>query len=120
MERTIWDEIASACEARRDCEKSGNVEWFEKWSDCLLALQDRLPHGGGFDDGTTIDIDNSGFSKIKLYTAFHHMPDIGVYDGWTNHTVTIRPMFGIGPDIKVSGKDRAGIKDYIAEVFGSL
>lgn len=53
-------------------------------------------------------------------TSVHHMNPDGYYDGWTEHTVTVTPSFIGRFDLKVSGRDRNGIKDYIAEVFGSV
>jgi len=44
------------------------------------------------------------------------MDESGGYGGWTEHYVTVTPTF-TGIDIKVSGKNRNEIKDYIAEAF---
>ena len=74
-----------------------------------------LPSGSGFDGATQI-ADRSTSAKIVLVTAFHHMNESGMYDGWTEHQVTILPAFD-GFDISISGRNRNGIKDYIAEIF---
>lgn len=83
----------------------------------LAQLQSLLPSGSGFDAGTKIDLDRSTPEKIVLNTSFHHMDEHGYYCGWTEHTVTVRPSFLWDFDIHVSGRDRNGIKEYIAETF---
>lgn len=41
---------------------------------------------------------------------------MGMYVGWTEHTITVTPSF-IGLNVKVSGRNRNEIKDYIADHF---
>ena len=96
----------------------------DKWIDYredLIEFVERniLPSGSGFDSGTTIDLDNSNDKKITFITSFHHLNENGFYDGWTEHKVIIRPTF-YGIDIKVTGKDRNDIKDYIGEMFSHV
>ncbi len=81
----------------------------------LSAAHAYLPSGSGFDNGTEID-ERSTPSRLVLLTSFHHMDENGNYDGWTSHTVTVTPTFA-GLDVRVSGRDRNNIKDYIADVF---
>ena len=109
--------IGIACEARKNCQISGNAEWLSKWDDKLDGYDNLLPSGSGFDSGSKIDRDNSSGGKIAIKTSFHHMDTDGYYDGWTEHTITIRPSFSLGLTIVMSGKDRNEIKNYIAEVF---
>jgi hypothetical protein len=73
------------------------------------------PSGSGFDNGTQIDRDRS--DVLIFSTSFHHMDEAGGYDGWTEHTVRVKPSLAWGFDLTVSGRDRNGIKDYIADVF---
>lgn len=80
-------------------------------------VKKHAPRGSGFDSGTTIDIDRSTENRLVFNTSFHHMDEHGSYDGWTEHTVTVRPTFGGTPDIRISGRNRNGIKDHIAETF---
>lgn len=83
----------------------------------LAALcEDHLPHGSGFDAGSQLDTRASNPERLVFLTSFHHMDENGTYDGWTDHTVTVRPSF-TGFDVKVSGRDRNDIRDYIAELF---
>ncbi len=84
--------------------------------DVLTALVvEYLPSGSGFDSGTTLDIPKSHPTKLVFNTSFHHMA-YGVSDGWTDHTVTAQPTFS-GLMLRVSGRNRNGIKDYIYETF---
>jgi hypothetical protein len=45
------------------------------------------------------------------------MNDGGYYDGWTEHDVIISADFLFGMDIKVKGKNKRDIKEYIVETF---
>ena len=76
-----------------------------------------LPSGSGWDLGTTLDWDASSPNKLVFYGSYHHMDDGGSYDGWTEHTVTVRPSLAFGFDLKVSGPNRNEIKGYITEMF---
>lgn len=116
----LFREIAVAVVALSNCKESGNTEWAEKWSDRLEAFEDLLPSGSGFDNGTKIDLDRTQANKIVLTTAFHHMNESGMYDGWTEHTVTVRPTFQLHEfELTISGRNRNDIKDYIYDVFAS-
>jgi hypothetical protein len=91
------------------------VESAEARQERLLEL---LPSGSGFDCGTKfVSADDS---KIVFTTEFHHMNENGFYDGWTQHRVTVRASLSLGIDIVVSGRDRNGVKDYIAQAFSAV
>jgi len=109
--------IAIAVDAHARCVAMGNGEWAHKWQETLDNCAALLPSGSGFDKGTTIDRDGSKPNAIKLLTAFHHMDENGMYDGWTDHVITARPSFIHGIELSVSGRDRNAIKDYIHETF---
>lgn len=132
MKKTLARAIACSLQAMRNCNDSGNTELEIKHGDRLHHYETLLPSGAGFDSGTTINLDQSTEEEIVLDTAFHHMTEgmyvinrdksteeetEGMYDGWTEHVVTVRPSFVWGMIIAVSGRDRNGIKDYIAETF---
>lgn len=81
-------------------------------------LTDLLPRGSGFDAGTQLV--EARPDKIVMLTSYHHMDDAGGYDGWTEHKITVKPSLLYDIDIRITGKDRNDIKDYIAEVFYSV
>lgn len=116
-QRPLYTLLASAVVARANCADS-NAEWFDRWSDRITNMvREFMPSGSGFDNGTNIDVDRSNADRLMFITAFHHMNEGGFYDGWTYHTVTIRPCLLNGFSVTVSGKNRNDIKEYIAENF---
>lgn len=117
--RTVAYALASLIQARANCERSGNLEWYGKHrATAERIVKDFMPSGSGIDLGTQLDFERSTPTKLVFQTGFHHMNDGGMYDGWTDHTVTVRPTF-TGLDLRVSGSNRHDIKDYLAEVFDS-
>ena len=118
MTRKLAYSLASLVSAIRNCQKSGNAEWKAKHTEKLNDLiREHMPSGSGFDNGTSLDHDRSGGERLTFNTAFHHMDENGSYNGWTEHAVTVRPHFIGSLQVKVSGQDKNGIKDYIAECF---
>ena len=117
--KTVTEAIAVSIGARTRCAKSeARTVWYDRHSKRLRAIQrEYLPSGSGFDDGTRIDLEKSTDNKLVLFTAFHHMDDNGAYCGWTSHTVIVTPSLTAGFDVRVTGKNKRDIKDYIAETF---
>ena len=115
--RTIAAELACLIGARQRCLATGNDSWRRKHSDNLNWIADNLlPSGSGIDNGTTVEWDASTEEKLVLRAGFHHMNDGGMYDGWTQHTIIVRPTFdGITVDVK--GRNRNDIKDYLCETY---
>lgn len=114
----LYVELASAVGARLNCLASKNTEWEEKHESRINALVSaHMPSGSGFDNGTAIDLDKSTGEKLVFSTAFHHMDEAGGYCGWTEHEVTAVPSFLGGFSLKISGRDRNDIKDYIGDTF---
>lgn len=108
----------TACKTALDnCIKSGNTDWEVRWRYRLDALVDLIPSGSGLDSGPRklYDLEISP-DAIQFAVSFHHMSDVGYYDGWTDHTVTVRPAFD-GITVKVSGRDRNDVKDYIHDTM---
>lgn len=122
MERTVIEAIASRIMARTNCQAPGAgphlAEWIDKHRDAADALaRDYLPRGSGFDSGTLIDWNKSTAERLVLLTGFHHTDENGGYSGWSHHTVTVRASLALGFVLTVSGPDRNGIKDYIADAM---
>lgn len=112
--------IAQIAQARLTCKLRNNTEWFERHSSTLQAIErDILPSGSGIDSGTKIDLDRTNDDRLVLLTSFHHMNDGGFYDGWTEHTITVRPSLTFGITIAISGRDRNSIKEYLHDVYHS-
>lgn len=114
----LYQALARLIAQNANCSESGNFEWeFKSRQRIRKLVKDYMPSGSGFDCGTAILEDGCAHDKLVFRTSFHHMDDFGGYSGWTDHVVTVRASLAFDIDIKVSGRDRDGIKDYIAESF---
>lgn len=116
--RKLYSAIASALSAFRNCDANGNVQWRDNWERYIdTTVKNVFPSGSGFDNGTQFDWCRSTPDKLVFTTSFHHMDDNGFYDGWTEHTVTVRPSLVNGFTLTIGGRNKRDIKDYIAEQF---
>ncbi len=106
MERKLYAELASRIQARKACQGT-NSEWFDKHSETITLLVDLLPHD------CKIDLDQSHADKLVLYCSFQHMNDVGYWDGWTEHTLTVKPSLQFGFTLRVGGSNRNDIKEYL-------
>lgn len=116
----IYQKIANALCAIDNCLKSGNDDARHAWEDVLQQIENELPHGSGFDCGTTINRGKSARDKIVLDTSFHHMDENGMYCGWSEMTVTVCASLAFDIDVKINfhGNKRASSdSDYFYEVF---
>lgn len=113
----LYQRIARTLQAIENCRQSGNSVWLDKHCDTLDQLEAMLPSGSGIDNGTHLDRDRSTPNKIVLTFGFHHMDENGYYDGWTDHTLTVRPSLAFGIDLKITGPNRNEIKDYLHETY---
>jgi hypothetical protein len=119
MNTKLFSTLASVVDARLRCEQKNNLEWFHNHTARITELcKDMMPSGSGFDCGTKLDFDNSTGDKLVFLTSFHHMNDSGMYDGWTEHSIIVTPSLIHGFNLKITGRDRNDIKEYIAETFG--
>ena len=110
--------IARKFTAYQNCIKTENTEWLATHAGHIEELVDKyLPHGSGFDSGTTFDFVASKPNRLVFFTSYHHMNDGGYYDGWTYHNVVVTPDLVSGFDLRVTGRDKRDIKDYIGEFF---
>lgn len=118
----VANKIASLIATRANCLKAGNTDWHARHGETLARIiHDRMPSGSGFDCGTELrEEECREGERLVFSTEFHHMDEHGGYDGWTQHKVTVRPSLVFGLDIRVSGRDRNDIKDYIAETFHAV
>ena len=114
--RTILRAFSESLQAMRNCEKSGNAEWHGRWLDYIAKLQSELPHGGGLDGKVEFVREKCNATRVVIFAEFHHMDSNGYYDGWTDHEIIVTATH-CGLCIDVTGRDRNGIKDYLAELF---
>lgn len=116
---TVCTRIAEVFAAWQNCCNATwpNDTWAPVHRDRIERIaRNLLPSGSGFDSGTSFDFEASKPQRLVLNTSFHHMDDGGSYDGWTEHSVIVTPIFG-GFDLRVTGRNRRNIKDYIGETF---
>lgn len=117
MLRTLYCEMSILIQAIRNCEKSNNLEWEMRHKEKLLKLCDEfMPSGSGIDSGTKIEIDKCTPNKLVFSMAFHHMDSNGFYTKWSNHDIIVTPSLQ-GIDLKITGKNVNGIKDYLYELY---
>ena len=124
MKKTLLEVIAGRIAARNNCIASGNAEMRDKHTQYIHdAVNEGMPSGNGFDNGTRIQlnqcrVDMSHPDRLVFTTEYHHMNEHGMYDGWSNHTIYVKPCFlSSGFVLTITGSNRGGVKDYIEEVF---
>ena len=115
----LYRAITGAVIAYKNCSESGNDEWrerHERRANKLTSLY--MPSGAGvFDSGTPLNSKYSTGEKLVFRTNYNHMNDDGCYDGWTEHTITVRASLYFTLQIQINGRDRNQIKDYLHDVF---
>lgn len=118
MEAKLFQHIARKLEAMESCRKTGNTEWFDNHEESIESLIDGyMPSGSGIDNGVSFDFDESMPNKLVFTFEYHHMNEGGYYDGWTEHKCIVTPSLSFGIDIKITGRDRNNVKDYLYDVF---
>ena len=120
MKVKLYVLLAQVVGAYRLCKKEGDPFAFHigKHRDRLFNLtKEHMPSGAGFDAGTSLDLGESTEEKLVFHTSFHHMNDNGCYDGWTTHKVVITPSLAYNYHMRVSGRNRNNIKNYISDTF---
>lgn len=116
--KPIYETISSLLIAVRNCEKAGNAEWLGKHRAKIQTILDgHMPSGSGIDTGTIFQWEKSTPEKLVFTCSYHHMDESGGYDGWTDHTVTVRASLWNKLQISISGKDRNQIKEYLHECY---
>ncbi len=114
----LYQKIALALESWNNCLKTGNIEWESRWAERLEKMSKQLPSGSGLDLGPRLDLDRSTPNRLVIsHCDYHHMNDHGMYVRWTEHQVIVTPSLAHGFELRVTGRDRNQIKDYIHEVF---
>lgn len=114
----LYQKLASLIVAMRNCQKSGNVEWYNTHKhNAETLVRSHMPHGSGFDSGTYLRVEECTEDKLVFTTDYHHMDEHGMYGAWTAHKVTVRPSLAFDFHLGISGRNPNDVKDYIHEVF---
>ena len=113
-ERELYQIIASAIRMV----SFGSENFRSEYEDLLEYIERNiLPSGSGVDCGTKINMEKSKDNLIVLDVDFHHMDEHGYYDGWTHHKVKVCPDLVFGYDLKVTGRDKNMIKEYLGDLY---
>lgn len=117
----LYQKLALLVHARLNCLKTMTEqgrEWADEHDENIRGLVSvYMPIGSGVDNGTWIDLEKSTGQKLVFHAPFHHMDEHGFYDGWTNHTITVRPSLEFDLTLKVSGRNRNDINSYLHDLF---
>lgn len=118
MER-LYVEIARTVRAYENCCNSpGHAEWKLKHAARLQELvHEYMPSGSGLNNGTSLNFAKSDSERLVFETSFHHMNENGLYDGWTEHTVVVTASLMFGVNIRITGRNRNDIKEYLYALF---
>lgn len=115
----VYSEIANRLAAIANCQKSNNQEWLAKHGDVIKQIVgDFMPSGSGIDCGTKLDMSMSTPDRLVFNAPFHHMNESGMYDGWTDHAIIVTPSLAHGFNMRITGRDKNGVKEYYHDVFG--
>lgn len=93
-----------------------NEEWSVVMEEKIDAIMKSAPSGSGIDRGTRIIAEKCSREKLVFAVSFHHMDENGYYDGWTEHQVIVTHDL-IGFNIRITGKNRNDIKEYLTDVY---
>ena len=115
--RANYEKIAYCLHRISGARLTKRHEVAETWQDHLDKILDTLPSGSGLDAGP--ELLDSTERKLMFSSDFHHMDQHGYYSGWSRHTVVITPCFLSGFQIKITGRDRNGIKDHLYEIWSA-
>jgi hypothetical protein len=117
--KKLYVVLAQTTWAYFNCGIDKNTEWKLRHEERLIKLvKEQMPSGSGIDDGVKLDLDKSTSEKLVFTTSFHHMNGTGYYVGcWTDHTITVTASLIFGINIRISGRNRNDIKDYLHDVF---
>jgi len=121
MSKPLYQEMALLVQAIWNCQKVGNIEWKEKHTERLEKMTaDYMPSGSGIDIGTKIELADCTPEKLVFYSSYHHMNEVGMYDGWIDFTITVTPSLANGIDINIIGdfsEEHEDIDDYLFGVY---
>ena len=115
----LYAAISRKLKSIESCRNTGNAEWEANHSEKLDELIQELPSGSGIDSGTKL-LDNSTPDRLVFQADFHHMDENGFYDGWTEHQIIVTPSLAYGFNVRITGRNRNEIKNYLADLFNPI
>jgi hypothetical protein len=98
------------------------AEWAYRHKARIRELCDKhMPHDSGLDADRSgrLDLEHSTEERLVFWADFHHMDENGYYDGWTDYTVKVDPSLAFGFTLRITGRDRNDIKEYLHQVFNA-
>ena len=116
----VYQKLALSADARLTCIKRNNKEWEDKHEETIENIvKNQLPSGSGIDSGNKFNYEKSNGDKLVLDSAFHAMDENGMYEGWIDYNVTVKPslMHEITIDIRGNFGNRQEIKDMLCETY---
>jgi len=121
MKHTLATTLARYIQARKNCEASGNTEWFDIWTERITKLCEKhMPHGSGLDVGCELDLPACTARKLVIVTSYHHMNEAGFYTGWTDHKINVTASLTSGFEVTVTGKNKNDVKEWLATLFTEI
>ena len=115
--KPLYRQIASTFNALQNCRKSGNEFAATHESNLLELVSSFMPSGSGIDNGVTFEESESSLDKLVFSFGYHHMDENGCYDEWTDHKLIVKASLQFEIDLKITGRDRNQIKEYLYETF---
>jgi hypothetical protein len=112
--------LSQLVQARLNCLAMNPInDYYMKHEEIIKDIIDNsMPHGSGIDGENSIDMDRSTDKVLYFNFSYHFMNEAGYYDGWEDYTLVVKPAF-IGIDMRIQGKNRNDIKDYLYETFNN-
>jgi hypothetical protein len=101
-------------QAKHTDKKTG---WFDPSAKQVRSfVHEYLPSGSGLDGDIVVDFSRCNSNQVVIDVEYHHMNEVGMYTGWTNHSIVVTPSFD-GIDVCVTGKNKNDIKEYLLDLF---
>lgn len=123
MKKKIYQEIATLVDAYKRCLETGN-QYADTHIERLLKIErEYLPHGSGIDSGCGIDMQKSSGEKVVITFGYHFMDDNGMYAGWDEYRLTVKPSLVFGINMRIVCIDRSSedrYRNYTKEYFYQL
>lgn len=115
----LYQIMAHTLETLQNCNRWNNPTWQAHWSLLIDMCVGLLPHGGGFDDYPKMDRKRSKPDYFVFRGSYHVMNGRGLYVGWRDYRVTVKPSFAYGLTVRVTGARLGELNEYIYEVFAN-